>query len=166
MRGAAVVVAAVSCTLAVGCKGDADASKTVDQTAHQVGDESCGSCGMVVREQSGPRGQVVHRDGTREFFCSVSDMLTYMEAPSRHGRVVSAYVEAMDPAADPKASDMHEHPWIKAEDAGYVLGVDKPRVMGTPVLAYATRAQAQAAAKRHKGEALDWEQLRRRLRYK
>ncbi|MDP6207588.1 MAG: nitrous oxide reductase accessory protein NosL, partial [Roseibacillus sp.] len=58
-------------------------------------------CGMLVREQSAPRAQVIHRDGTRAFFCSVADLLAYLEAPSPHGAVLRTYLEVMEPDESP-----------------------------------------------------------------
>jgi nitrous oxide reductase accessory protein NosL len=119
-------------------------------------DHECAACGMLVRDQSSPRGQLVHRDGTRGYFCSVSDMITYMEAPSPHGRVRAAFVEAMDPAADPLTFDPAPRPWVPVEEATYVLDVPKERVMGTPILVYSSRPEAEAIADSTGGNVTGW----------
>ena len=105
----------------------------------------------------------MHKDATRQFLCSVSDMVTYLTAPSPHGRITGIWVENMDGVASPLKFETSKLPWISAADSGYVLGVDKPRVMGTPVLVYSSIAAAQRAAKKHGGKALSWSVLRAAL---
>ena len=41
-----------------------------------LADQEDAVCGMLVRDQSAPRAQVVHRDGARFFFCSLGDLMT------------------------------------------------------------------------------------------
>ena len=100
-------------------------------------------CGMLVREQSAPRGQVVHRDGSRFFFCSLGDMLVHLGAPSPHGRPEAVFVEVMKPEEDPMQAHTGEHPWLSAEDAVYVVGIERQLIMGKPVLAYASKEHAE-----------------------
>jgi len=108
-------------------------------------------CGMLVREQPAPRGQVVHRDGSRLFFCSLGDMLVHLGAPSPHGRAEAVFVEVMEPGEDPMQSLSGVHPWLPAEDAVYVVGIERQGIMGEPVLAYADRSEAERAIQRHPG---------------
>ena len=112
---------------------------------------------MVVREQPAPRGQVVHRDGTRRHFCSVDDLRQYVHAPSRHGKVVEVYLEALDPKASVAEHATHEHSWVSAEEAHLVRGVARQGIMGEPVLVYSTAAEAKEAAARAGGESATWE---------
>jgi len=133
----------------------------VSGVAEDFDGHDCAACSMIVREQSAPRGQVIHRDGTRLYFCSVSDMLTYLQAPSPHGKVAAMWVETLDPAADPVAFDVSRHPWMDATRASYVLGVEKPRVMGVPIVAYASPEDAQRVVSRSEGaKFVDWETLK------
>ena len=108
-------------------------------------------CGMLVREQSAPRSQVVHRDGSRFFFCSLADMLVHLSAPSPHGRTETVFVEVMEPEADPMRTHTGIHPWMPAEDAVYVIGIERRGVMGEPVLVYAGRSEAERAMQGHSG---------------
>ena len=142
-----------------GCAKNGDAGEAA-ATAHAIADHECAACGMVVREQNSPRGQLVHRDGTREFFCSVSDMLTYMEAPSPHGKVTSVFVESLAPQSAPAEFDISTRPWVPAEEASYVLGVDRPRVMGTPILVYEKTDDAKEVAGANSGTVVDWDKLK------
>ena len=128
-------------------------------SAEPIGVHECAACGMVVREQPAPRAQVVHRDGTREYFCSLSDLLQYVKTPSSHGAIAQVFVELLDPAADPTQISPEARPWALAEGAHFVVGVARPGIMGATVLTYATAAEATAAAKKPGGKVKSWAEL-------
>lgn len=136
---------------ASGCDpSSVDTSAQVYQSV-ALDDQEDEVCGMLVREQSAPRGQVVHRDGTRFFFCSLGDMLVHLRAPSPHGRTDAVFVEVMTSEEDPAQSHTEDHPWVPAADAIYVVGIERQRIMGKPVLAYANRREAELAMRGHEG---------------
>jgi nitrous oxide reductase accessory protein NosL len=142
---ACVALALLSCGLA-----DEPAASSA-QHAVALADQEDEVCGMLLREQSAPRSQLVHRDGSRFFFCSLGDMLTYLSAPSPHGRVEALFVEVMAAGEDPMQSHTGNHPWAAAEEAIYVIGIPRPGIMGAPVLAYASQHEAERAMKGHSG---------------
>ncbi len=148
---------------AFGCKDKAAASGATAASAAPIGDDECATCAMVVREQPSPRAQIVRRDGTRQMFCSIGDMLQGLQAPSPHGGAVGIFVEVLDPAKDPTKTSVEPRPWVAAESASYVVGVPRQGVMGPPVLAYAARAQAEAVAKQRSGHMRDWDTLKKTL---
>lgn len=116
---------------------------------------------MLVREQSAPRGQVIHRDGSHFFFCSLGDMLVHLGAPSRHGKVEAVFVEVMKSEEDPMQSHRGLHPWLSADEVVYVVGIDRQLIMGKPVLAYADRTTAERVLQgRSAAQILDMEGLR------
>ncbi|MDH5490406.1 MAG: nitrous oxide reductase accessory protein NosL [Myxococcales bacterium] len=141
-----------------GC-GSEEAAPAAATQAEPIADHECASCGMIVREQPSPRGQLVHRDGTRLFFCSIDDLMVYRKAPSPHGAIRAIFVEANDPEADPIPHDLRPRPWIAAAEAFFVVGAPRERIMGPPVLVYAERAAATRVAERVGGEAIGWEAL-------
>jgi len=153
---------ATLCLTLTACKGAAGTSAEAKQPVELVAHE-CAACGMIVREQPSPRGQLVHKDGTRQFFCSVGDMVTYLTAPSPHGHVVNTWVEVQDALANPIAHDTTNQPWKPTANATFVLGAKRPRIMGTPVLVYAGKELATKAAKQHSGRTNTWAQLRAAL---
>ena len=151
-----IALALASCKNSQGERAENSVAKDFD--VHE-----CAACGMIVREQPAPRAQLVHKDGTRHFFCSVSDMATYLTAPSPHGPVTKTWVETMDTVASPLEFDTAKLSWINAADASYVVGIDKKRVMGTPVLVYSSNGKAQQMTKQHGGKAASWADLRSTL---
>jgi nitrous oxide reductase accessory protein NosL len=139
------IVASIAALAIIGCDASNENISEHAHVAAPLGDQEDAVCGMLVREQSAPRGQVVHHDGTRFFFCSLGDMLVHLGGPSPHGRPEAVYVEVMEPEEDPMQSHTGEHPWLPAEDAIYAVGVERQRIMGEPVLAYANREHAERA---------------------
>ncbi|MCB9556605.1 MAG: nitrous oxide reductase accessory protein NosL [Deltaproteobacteria bacterium] len=147
-----------------GCRKSGQSKAQVKAlTAVAPGTAECAACSMVVREQPAPRAQLVHRDGTRQFFCSIGDLAQYLRAPSKHGPVEAVFVEALDSAADPKKTTRTLHPWIAAKDASYVVGVDRPGIMGKPVLVYRREADAKRVADAHGAKLLVYDKLSRAL---
>lgn len=132
---------------------------TAAASAAPIGAAECAACGMVVREQPAPRGQAVHRDGTRVHLCSIGDMVHYLQSPSPHGKPSALFVEALEPSFDPASIDTAPRQWVSAETASYVVGIERKRVMGRAVLAYAERSHAEAAAKKSGGRVKTWNEL-------
>lgn len=140
------------------CKKN-DTQQPVSLKAMPIKGHSCESCGMIVREQSSPRGQIVHRDGKRSYFCSLSDMMNYLENPSPHGKVLAIFVESMDAKIDPLVFDTKPQPWLPASQGTYVLGVKKTRVMGVPILSYKDPKDAHLWGQKYKGKSVSWTAL-------
>lgn len=159
---AASAAAGLAAIVVFGCgpSGGEDAAPT--RPAVALDEQEDAVCGMLVRDQSAPRGQVVHRDGSRFFFCSLGDLLVHLGAPSPHGSVETIFVEVMAVDEDPRQAHTGPHPWLRAEEASFVVGIDRPGVMGAPVLSYATRGEAERVAGSHEGaQVLDLDALRR-----
>lgn len=141
-------------TLAVALLSCSPSSNSTAMKVHEtvaLSDQEDEVCGMLVHEMSAPRGQVVHRDGSRFFFCSLGDMLVHLSAPSPHGCVEATFVEVMRPDEDPMQSHTGVHPWVPANEAVFVIGIDRPGIMGKPVLAYANQSEAAIVMEAHDG---------------
>ena len=136
------VSASVVASALFGCGVDESADGAQGRQPVALADQEDAVCGMLVREQSAPRGQVVHRDGERSFLCSIGDLLAYLAAPSPHGAPARVLVEVLQPTQDPALSHTGPHPWIVAEEGVYVVGIERERIMGAPVLIYRDRAAA------------------------
>jgi len=153
-RARALRTASLLLTAAVAfgaCGEEHSRSSTVAHEPIPIGDQEDPVCGMLVRNQSAPRGQVRHRDGTNLTFCSLGDLLVHLGAPSRHGDIESVLVEVLLPEEDPMESHTGEHPWVPAAEAFYVVGVPRRSIMGPPVLSYADEASAAEVAGSHPG---------------
>jgi nitrous oxide reductase accessory protein NosL len=144
----------------VGCGGEPKRAEGVDLAPVAISGHACAVCGMLVRDQSAPRAQVVHRDGERAFTCSLGDLLAYLQAPSPHGAPAAVLVEVMSPGEDPGVSHVEAHPWVRAEAATFVVGVPRPRIMGEPVLSYRDADSARGAATGPAARLLDFAGLR------
>lgn len=164
LRRLAPLACALALSAPTACSKHQDkGTATAAATPEAIGASECRACGMVVREQPAPRGQVVYADGERAFFCSIGDMVHYLETPSPRGAPTRVFVEALTPNEDPKQTNTSEHPWIAATDAHYVFGVAREGVMGKPVLVYASKEESSAAAARYGGHVLDYAGLQRAL---
>jgi nitrous oxide reductase accessory protein NosL len=158
-RAARALIAAGLLAIACGPRDDGGA---VADAPVAIEDQEDAVCGMLVRDQSAPRAQLVHRDGERAFFCSIGDLLVHLAAPSPHGPARAVFVEAMRADEDPGASHTGPHPWLPAEAAAYVVGVERSGIMGAPVLVYADDAVARrVAAGRPDARVLDFDGLQR-----
>lgn len=159
MRGASWALAIAL----VGCAGAEGGASMENASPAPIGEHECASCGMIVREQPSPRAQLIHRDGTRAWFCSIADVVAYEAAPSRHGRIERTWVEVLPPELDPAVNDAAERPWIEADRVHFVLGVPRDLIMGTPALAYGSEGDARGAMERVGGRAARWDEVRREL---
>lgn len=156
---AAVVTALVAL---LGCGVEEGPTSSGRNTPSPIGNHEDPVCGMLVREQSAPRAQVFHRDGTSFFLCSIGDLLVHLSAPSPHGSVVDAFVEVLRTDEDPATSHTGPHDWVGIGHASYVVGVPRRAVMGDPILAYASVEEAREVASSVEGtRVLDFEGLDR-----
>ena len=143
---------------AMSCDGNRQQKAAIDTVAADFDHHECAACGMIVREQPAPRGQLIHRDGERVFFCSAADMLSYVDVPSPHGKPAAIYVETS--SAEPDAPGTAKRPWTDAKTAWYVTGIENPLIMGFPILTYTTRESAQSVASSVTGQIHDWKGIR------
>jgi copper chaperone NosL len=133
------------------CGGEPATSAGSSAAGESLDDQECAVCGMLVRDQPAPRARIVHRDGTEVFTCSLGDLLVHLSVPSPHGHAATVRVEVLAPDEDPADRDRGAHAWVDADDASYVVGVERRGIMGPPVLAYAKRVDAERAASGHDG---------------
>ncbi len=134
-------------------------SATASASPELLDAQECDACGMLVNEQPSPRGQVIYRDGTHAHFCSIGDLLVALEARSPHGSAEHVFVESLPVDFDPRTSSTTPLPWMVAEEGTYVVGVSRERVMGVPVLSFASSDHAAAVAP-HANALRSWSELR------
>jgi nitrous oxide reductase accessory protein NosL len=131
--------------LVAACSG-AEVETTVSFEPQEPGTAECSVCGMVVAEQPAPRGQVVHRDGKHNFFCSLGDLRAYLQTPTPAGRPEGTWVEVLPPGFDLASRDASPHPWLAADSAVHVVGAQRGGIMGLPILSFADAASAVVPA--------------------
>jgi nitrous oxide reductase accessory protein NosL len=118
----------------------------------------CAVCGMTVDEQPSPRAQVQHRDGQYALLCSVSELQAYLAAPGPLGQPVGTWVEVLPPDLDPALHDTSPRPWRDPSQTWFAT-VASRRVMGMPVLSYASADDAEAAREAWSASPLHWPSL-------
>ena len=144
------------------CQPDEGSSSADGETmtATDPATDTCAACGMVMREQPAPRGQVVHRDGTRAFLCSIDDLVQYLDIPSPAGKPARVYAEVMPDEHESKDMNPAWQPWFDVAELFFVTGIERGAVMGEPIMTYRTRAAAEKAAEKWDGTVITFEQLR------
>lgn len=150
----------IALLLALSCGSSAPPRAEPEAGPEPIGMAECAVCGMVVREQPAPRGQVLHHDGTRAFACSIGDLRALISMPSPHGSVEQTWVEVLPADLGLDQLGKVEYPWLPADQAHYVAGIERPLVMGVPTLSYATAQGAELAAERTGGQRTTWTKLR------
>ncbi len=130
---------------------------TADPSPIAMDEAACSVCGMLVAEQPSPRGQVVYKNGRHHHLCSLSELRAEVQNASPFGEPIAVYVEALPNDFDPTRMETHELPWIAANEAHYVGGVSRPRVMGIPLLSYAEEDVAQDVAARLGAKPISWQ---------
>ena len=135
-----------------GCSGP---SETASEGPEALDGTECAVCGMTVSEQPSPRGQVAHRGGVHKHFCSIGDLVIYLETPGPLGEPEEVWVEMLPTELDPAALDTAPQPWVRAVDARFDIRQNR-RVMGTPVLTSPAGTGSDSAT-------CDWAELKRRL---
>jgi nitrous oxide reductase accessory protein NosL len=65
----------------------------------------------------------------------------------------------MEPSQDPAESHTGSHPWVDAKEGVYVVGIERPRIMGEPVLVYRNRAAAEQVILGTSATILRWDDL-------
>lgn len=148
-----------------GCGGDVQQKEELSLLAKDITTEECAVCSMVVREQAAPRGQLVHRNGARLFFCSISGMIQHMQAPSPHGKIIASWVEIFPANVDPMDLDVTAKPWKKFEHSFFVMGMKRQGIMGEPVMCFGTKKNATDFASKNNGRELSIEELKEELLY-
>ncbi len=140
----------------MGCASKAPQEPALHDHAIHLDQQQCAVCGMLVADQPVPRVQLLHRDGTRAFLCSASELRPYLVTPSRHGKVRTVFMEALSPKASIHDLGILPRPWTNAQDAYYLLGGPQRKIMGESILVYETRHEAEAARLRLGGHVVNY----------
>ena len=111
------------------------------------GQDLCSQCGMVIDD---PRfaAATILKDGSSLKFDDAGEMLIYhMNHPEKQVQVWWAH-------------DFRTEEWIRGETAFYVKADTLKTPMGTGIVAFADRAQAEEAAQESKGKIYTFDEIR------
>ncbi len=145
----------------VACRREESASQNQAVfVAKNADTETCAACGMVVREQPAPRGQVIYRNGSRQFLCSTGDLVHFLEVPSPSGKPMAIYAEVMPDDHEAGTRDTAWQPWGEAGELFFVIDIEREGVMGKPALTFNTQEAAGKAAKKFTGKVVIFDELK------
>lgn len=143
MKLCVLVVAAVVFSPLAGCRSELSGPPKL-----RLGRDGCGECGMLVNEDRCSSGLLVERGGRREhlLFDDIGCMIDSERWGLEDTLVIDRYV--------------HDHgtrAWVRASEATFLFA-DRERLktpMGSGIVAFAARADAEAAQRMYGGELLD-----------
>jgi len=113
------------------------------------GRDQCAECGMLISEDRCSSALLLEQDGHRDYalFDDIGCMLDVERSGLGTRKVVERYVH-----------DHNDKAWVKAEDAVFLLAdpemLNTP--MGTGMIGFAKRADAESAQAKHGGRVLDY----------
>lgn len=134
------------------CTPDAPPAAARETTAGTV----CALDGMLLNDYPGPKAQIHHADGNVEFYCDTVEMFNMVLRPESARRVRAVYTQDMG-KADWKTPRGH---WIDARQAFYVHGSRVKGSMGPTLASFASRADAEAFARKNGGRVLPFDEVK------
>ena len=126
--------------------------------------KECSVCSMVISEQPSPRLQLFHHSGSNPFFCSMEDLMAYLNIPSHLGQPLVIYAEGSDQLARPEEIQTEKSIWLRAKECFFVINIDRPGVMGRPALVFSNQHDADKYAQAHNGKAFNWKELQQKYK--
>ena len=142
-RGLFIMFAALLLLALPACAGEAGAEPT-PPTIH-YGEDICEFCGMIVSEERFAAGYITPT-GEERIFDDIGDM-------------VQAHLRDQAEAVALFVHNYHDHTWIRAETAHYLLSPDLPTPMLSGLAAFPTAAEASSLAGELGGQLLTFEEL-------
>ncbi|MBY5979562.1 nitrous oxide reductase accessory protein NosL [Ferrimonas balearica] len=117
--------------------------------------DRCHLCGMVLVRYPGPKGVAELATTHQLKFCSSRDLFAFLLQPDKGRQVVEALVHDMN------RNDWHQpqDQFVRAEDAWYVYGSDRPAAMGPALASFGTELSAQRFADQYGGQLLRFDQI-------
>ena len=134
--------ALLSPLLVSGCGGEkADAAAPPEIN---YGRDTCDRCGMIISDERFAAG-LVARDGTANLFDDIGEMMATVREEGLNGR--RAWLH-----------DWNSRAWIDGPAATIVRGEPEITPMGTGIVAFGTREDAESFAAEHGGTIMSWQE--------
>ncbi|MFN7020588.1 MAG: nitrous oxide reductase accessory protein NosL [Phycisphaerales bacterium] len=152
MNTRAACVLSVSVIAAVSTAG-CDSAPLSGPPTLRAGRDECRECGMIISEDRHACAMLVESSGFREhiLFDDIGCMLDLERAGPEKRTILERHVH-----------DFVSKSWVPAETASFLFADPgaAPTPMGSGIIAYASRLEAQAGAERTGGVVLDYAGLR------
>jgi len=111
-------------------------------------DTRCTVCGMFVSKYPAWISKIVHKDGKKEYFDGVKDMLVYYFNPEKYGAVKG------NPIVELLVQDYYSLTSFDAKKAYYVVGSDVYGPMGHEFIPFSSSEAAEAFNHDHHGREI------------
>lgn len=139
------IVAVLLCAATAGC----DTAPLSGPPTLRAGRDECRECGMIISEDRHACAMLVESSGYREhiLFDDIGCMLDLERAGTDKRTIIERHVH-----------DFVSKSWVSAEKASFLFADPgaAPTPMGSGIIAYASRVEAEAAAKKLGGVVLDY----------
>ncbi len=149
------LLAAVVLSTLLGSLGGCSKQESAVQAIEPTREAMCALDGMILVDYPGPKGQIVYRDGSREFYCDTVELLSIYLRPEQKKRIQAIFTQDMGKA---DWNEPRDH-WIDATKAYYVQGSDLHGSMGPTFATFASKEDAEAFIKEHGGKLLRFEEI-------
>ncbi|MDR1075397.1 MAG: nitrous oxide reductase accessory protein NosL [Xanthomonadaceae bacterium] len=130
-------------------------SGTHSEPGEIAADTQCELDGMILADYPGPKGQILYADGSTAWFCDTVELLSIYLNPEQIRRVNGAYTQDMA-KTDWEAPSGH---WIGIEQAYFVQDSSLLGSMGPTLASFASRADAEAFARKYGGKVLAFAEI-------
>ena len=151
MTTCTVLLASIQASMFAGCARD----ELAGPPTLRPGRDECAECGMLISEERCSSAMLVRIDGQRQYllFDDIGCMLDVEDGDEPGREIIDRFV--------------HDHgtqKWTQADSAWYVAA-DSDRLMtpmGSGLVAFASRASAEDAAREYDGTVKTWKDLQQR----
>lgn len=111
--------------------------------------------GMILLDYPGPKGQMVKKDATTDYFCDIPELINAVRDPEHPRADARAYVQAFDG----REWESYADGWVEVSRPLYVLGSDRMGAMGPTLVPFLSPDAARAFTQKHGGRILRFSEL-------
>ncbi len=116
---------------------------------------ACALDGMILMDYSGPKAQILWKDGKRTYYCDTTEGFSVWLDPIQQERIKAFYVQNYDNAP----WDAYKGRWVDAKDPWYVINSKKLGAMGVSYIPFLQKKDAISFQKKYGGKLLQFKQI-------
>ncbi|WP_318245674.1 nitrous oxide reductase accessory protein NosL [Halomonas denitrificans] len=148
----------IACIVLIALSACSDSQNSSTAGPVPIGqDDICHVCGMVMTDVPGPKGELSFQGESSPLkFCSVSEMMIFLQQPENADRRATAWVHDMG-SGDWLRPESHT--FIDAQSAWYVSGHSRRGGMGHALASFAERNDAVRFQQRYGGSLVRFSEL-------